>query len=478
MTIEELISYVSTYNLEEVEKVRRAYEFARDLHSGQVRESGEPYITHPLSVAYILAEMHADGDTLCAALLHDTLEDTKATKEDIRELFNEDVANLVDGVTKLAKMDFATKEEQRDANVKKLVTGFLTDARIVIIKLADRLHNMRTLQYKTPKKQRENAIETLELFVPFSYYIGAYEIKNELEDTALKYINPDKYFEIAETKKRIETDTEGILKEMLGKIHDALENNNIPNEIISRIKNIYGIYKHTMEGKRISSIHDLLALKIMVDEEIKCYDSLYYIHKIYKPFNNKFKDYISNSKTNKYQSLHTTVFGPGGLLVQTQIRTHEMQRVASHGLTTYWDINKGDARLKMQRDLQEQYPFYKPLANMIASCGDNKELVQELKEETLAPKIYVYGIQGDKIELPVGSNLIDCAYRISTSTGNTMVAAKVNDEYVQLERELKDNDRVVIITDPSAYGYKGNLLEKAHTRYAKRKILEFVKREE
>lgn len=310
ISIENLIEIIKNYNPEEVDIVRKTYEFANELHKGQKRQSGDDYITHPLNVAYILAEMHADRDTVCAGLLHDTLEDTHITKEEIKELFNPTIAQLVDGVTKLAKMNFSSKEEQNLANTRKIITGITEDVRIIIIKLADRLHNMRTLEFKSPFKQKENALETMEIFVPLAYYIGAYRIKSELEDLSLRYLKPDIYKRIEETKLNIEQSSKKCLQEMLYKIKRILEDRNIPNEIKVRTKNIYGIYKRRQEGHNISDIHDLLALKIMVDEIDNCYLALGMIHSIYHPINDKFKDYICNPKTNMYRSLHTTVFGP------------------------------------------------------------------------------------------------------------------------------------------------------------------------
>ena len=306
--LNDLIEILKEYNPEEVEVVKRAYEYASDLHKGQYRQSGEPYISHPLNVAYILAELHADRDTVCAGLLHDTLEDTKITKEDIAHDFNQNIANLVDGVTKLAKMNFSSKQDQNYANTRKIITGITEDVRIIIIKLADRLHNMRTLQFKSEFKQKENALETMEIFVPLAYYIGAYRIKSELEDLSLQYLKPDMYKRIEEKKLKIEEDSDKCLKEMLAAIQHLLNDKNIPNEIKIRTKNIYGIYKRLNEGHRLSDIHDLLALKIMVDEVENCYRTLGIIHSEYHPVNNKFKDYICNPKTNMYQSLHITVF--------------------------------------------------------------------------------------------------------------------------------------------------------------------------
>lgn len=475
MTIDNLLEIVKVYNPEEVEKIRKAYEYAKTLHDGQLRQSGEPYITHPLNVAYILAEMHADGDTICAGLLHDTLEDTNTTKEDIANVFNVNVANLVDGVTKLAKMNFSSKEEQNLANTRKIITGITSDVRIIIIKLADRLHNMRTLEFKSEFKQKENALETMELFVPLAYYIGAYRIKAELEDLSFKYLKPDKYKQLEEKKIRLEESYRSSLQEMLLKIQAILNNKNIPNEIKVRTKNIYGIYRRLNDGNKLSDIHDLFALKIMVDEIENCYKTLYYIHSLYNPVNYRFKDYICNPKTNMYKSLHTTVFGPEDRLVQTQIRTFNMDSVASFGLTAYWDIMKGKARGIMQEDLKNRYQFFKSLIEIDAMFGDNKEFVMQVKDELFNENIYVYTTKGDIIELPKGSTPIDFAYKIHTDIGNTMVAAVVNDEYVPVDYELKNKDRVRIITDEFSFGPREEWVDKVRTTGARSKIREFYK---
>ena len=476
ITIDDLLNMIKQYNYEELAVVKKAYEYAKDLHQGQKRQSGEDYITHPLNVAYILAEMKADKDTICAALLHDVLEDTKTTKEEIAENFNVTIANLVDGVTKISKMNFSSKEAQNYANTRKIITGITEDVRIIIIKLADRLHNMRTLDFKVEFKQKENSLETMEIFVPLAYYIGAYRIKSELEDLSLRYLKPDMYKRIEEQQAKIKLDTSGCLEEMLTKIKDVLSSHNIPNEIKVRIKNIYGIYKRLNDGHRLADIHDLLSLKIMVDSISNCYLTLGMIHKEYPPINNKFKDYICNPKTNMYQSLHTTVFGPEDRLVQTQIRTFDMDKVASFGLTTYWDINKGQAREAMQQDLKEKYQFFKSLTEINAMFGDNQEFINQVKNELFTDKVYVYTTKGDIIELPKGSTPIDFAYKIHSDVGNTMVAAVVNDEYVPLEYKLKNKDRVKIVTDELSYGPRDEWEKIAKTTRAKRKIREFNRR--
>ena len=476
ITINDLLKNLSEYNPDAISDVKKAYDYASYLHNGQIRQSGEPYINHPLNVTYILSEMHADCDTLCAGLLHDTLEDTNIKKEDIANKFNQNVANLVDGVTKLAKMNFSSKQDQNYANTRKIITGITDDVRIIIIKLADRLHNMRTLEFKSEFKQKENSLETMEIFVPLAYYIGAYRIKSELEDLSLKYLKPDVYKRIGDKKIKLEETSGDVLKEMLYKIETLLNDRNIPNEIKVRTKNIYGIYKRLSEGHKLSDIHDLLALKIMVDEIENCYIGLYLVHSKYKPINDKFKDYICNPKTNMYRSLHTTVFGPDDRLVQTQIRTFDMDKIASFGLTAYWDIEKGKARDVMQNDLKQKYQFFKSLIEINSIFGDNQQFVNQVKNELFANKIYVYTTKGDIIELPIGSTIIDYAYKLDTDIGNTMVGAFVNDEYVPLDYVLQNKDRVRIVTNELSNGPEEKWLDIAKTSLAKSKIKNYYKK--
>lgn len=476
ITFQDLLLKVLEYSPEDAEIVSKAYDYAVTFHEGQMRQSGEPYIIHPLNVAYILADMHADADTICAGLLHDTLEDTNSTKEDIAYYFNQNVASLVDGVTKLSKMNFSSKQARNYANTRKIITGITEDVRIIIIKLADRLHNMRTLEFKSEFKQKENAIETMEIFVPLAYYIGAYRIKSELEDLSLRYLKSDTYKRIEEKKLSVEQLSEDCLTEMLSKIEMLLSNKNIPNEIKIRTKNIYGIYKRLSEGHKLSDIHDLLALKVMVDDIENCYRTLGIVHSQYPPVNDKFKDYICNPKTNMYQSLHTTVFAPDDRLVQTQIRTFEMDKVASFGLTAYWDLKKGDARDAMQDELKQRFQFFKSLTEINSMFGDNQEFVAQVKSELFADKVYVYTTKGNIIELPKGATVIDFAYKIHTDIGNTMVGAFVNDEFVPVDYVLHNKDRVRIVTNDFSFGPREDWINKVQTSLAKRKIREFNRR--
>ena len=473
ITIDDLMNNIKDYKKEDKDEILKAYQMAKNLHNGQYRQSGEPYIIHPLNVAYTLSEMKADKETIIAGLLHDTLEDTNITKDELIEIFGIEVANLVDGVTKISKLNFSSKQEENMANTRKIITGITTDVRIIIIKLADRLHNMRTLEYKNTYKQKENSLETLEIFVPMAYYIGAYRIKSELEDLSLRYLKPDMYKKISDKKVIIEEESKPCLNEMLLTIKEMLEDNNIPNEIKVRTKNIYGIYKKILEGGKISDIHDLLALKVMVDEVKNCYQTLGVVHSKYNPVNGMFKDYIFNPKTNMYRSIHTTVFGPEDRLVQTQIRTFDMDKVASFGLTSYFDIKKDNSREIMQEELKNKYQFFNSLVEINKVFGDNKEFVHQIKNELFTNKIYVYTSKGEIIELPKGATLIDFAYRIHTDIGNTMVGAMVNDEYASVDKVLENNDRVKIITDDLSFGPRMEWIDKAVTTKAKRMIKEF-----
>ena len=479
ITIDDLLNLVKNYKPEHIETIRKAYEYADYLHAGQTRQSGEPYIIHPLNVAYILCEMsgnHADVDTICAALLHDTLEDCNVTKKDIEVMFNSDVANLVDGVTKISRMNFSSKAEQNSANTRKIINGITSDVRIIIIKLADRLHNMRTLEYKSPFKQKENAVETMEIFIPLAYYIGEYRIKSELEDLAFKYIYPDDYKKLFDQMHLYYEDSEPCLNEMYQKIHTILSDNLIPHEIKIRMKNIYGIFKRMKEGQKLSDIHDVLALKIMVNEVNNCYVGLGLIHSLYKPVPGRIKDYICNPKTNKYQSLHTTVFGEDDKIVQTQIRTFEMDEVASFGLAALWNINTSNPRDKMQEELRRQSQVYKSLGDFNIMFKDNEEFVTEVKSDLFSDKVYIYTSKGDVIEMPKGSTIIDLAYRIHTDIGNTLIGAMVNEEYENVNYVLKNKDRVFLKTDEHSSIDRTNWDRIAKTSYAIKKIKEYKRK--
>jgi len=473
MSLEMLLKNIAVYNNNQadLETVKRAYGLASDLHGKQVRESGEPYISHPSTVAYILSEMQADVDTIVAGLLHDAIEDSPLTKEDIAQYFNADVANLVDGVTKISKLNFSSKEEQTLANKRKIITSIILDVRIILIKLVDRLHNMRTLGFKSEFKQKENSLETMEIFVPLAYYIGAYQIKSELEDLSLRYLKPDVYKSIEDKKVSFEEESKPCVEEMLYKIGVMLNDKNIPGELKFRTKNIYNIYRKLSENRRMTDIHDLLALKIILDDVDNCYRTLAVVHQAYRPINSRFKDYIGlNAKTNMYESLHTTVFGPDERLVQIQMRTGEMDRVAEYGLSAHWGSSGVEARIAMQEDLTNKCQFAHFLVEINGMFGDNKGFVSQIKAELFSDKVYVHTMNGEVIELPKGSTLIDFAYQIHTDVGNTAVGAIVNGEHVSLKTVLKNKDRVKIITDPLSFGPKEEWLGYVKTSHAAKEI--------
>ena len=468
---EELIIKVLEYNPDAIPAVKKAYEYAEELHRGQKRKSKEPYIIHPVNVAYILAELHADQDTLCAGLLHDTVEDTKATLEDIKELFNDEVAKLVDGVTNISKMNFTNDTDENNANTRKILKSLKDDVRIIIIKLADRLHNMRTLEFMPPYKQKEKSMETLNIFVPLAKYLGEYKIKYELEDRSLYYLNKDKYEEIEEVRNRLVKESAPSLEEMKKNMFELLEYSSMKNTIETEVKNIYGIYKKMEENKKFSEIHDLLNLKLIVEGVKNCYVTFGLLHTQYKPINEYFKDYICNPKTNMYRSLHTTVIGPNGYLVQGQIRTPNMNQVADFGISTYWDLRQGEARKEMQKELTEKLQFYKSLKQIDKMFEDNEEFVSKVREEVFSKRIYPFTPNGDVIELPKGATPIDFAYAIHTAIGDKMVGAIVNDEPAPFDRELQSKDRVRIKTDESSKGPDISWLDSCKTTKAKRNIL-------
>ncbi|MBE6140559.1 MAG: bifunctional (p)ppGpp synthetase/guanosine-3',5'-bis(diphosphate) 3'-pyrophosphohydrolase [Firmicutes bacterium] len=470
LTFLQLIEDLKEYSQEEIAVIEKAYDLACDLHSGQYRDSGEPYIIHPLSVAFTLAQMRADVNTICAGLLHDVVEDTNISLEEISRLFNKEVATLVDGVTKIS---FSSKQEERLVNHRKIITSIIQDVRIVIIKLADRLHNMQTLNFKKSVKQQEKSLETMEIYVPLAQYIGAYDIKNELEDLSLKYLKPDKYQEIVDWKLEIEEKSQDILKEMIYKISKLLNDKNINHVVKLWIKNIYGIYQDLEKQKKPVEIHDLLALKLLVETVENCYLTLGLVHSLYRPIDGRFKDYISNQKTNLYQSLHTTVFAPSDWLVQAQIRTFDMEKVNMHGLTAYWELNKGTARDVMQQELRHKMQFYRSLQAIDSMFSENHDFLWIVKNELFSDKIYVYTTEGDYIELPKGSTPIDFAYKIHTEVGNTMIKAIVNEEIVDIDYVLQDKDRVKIVTSKDVVLNKEGWEKIATTPYARRKIREF-----
>lgn len=473
-TITDLMHLVNTYiGTEDTKMIFRAYQDAEKLHSGTKRQSGEPYIIHPLYVAYLLASMKADRDTICAALLHDTIEDTPITKEEIARRYNQDIAILVDGVSKISRLEFSSKQEQNIANIRKLVMGLEIDPRIILIKLADRLHNMRTLEYKSENKQKENAQETMDIFVSLANYLGDNEYQVELRDLALLYLEPDAYKMAKETRDRITEESKDCLEEMQEIIKETLKNAEISCEITPRIKSIYGISKYLEEKQNLLKMNDLLALKVVVQDDKQCYHSLGLIHKEYKPVPGRIKDYICSPKTNLYQSLHTTVFGPEGKYVQAQIRTERMHKIASKGLSAYWEFYGENAKNYMREELEKKSQFYSYLIDANQSIKDNQAFVDCLKTELFATHIHVYDQTGEVIELPKNSTPIDFAYKLDDGMANYLTKAMVNGEFVSLDYKLNNQDRVKVVADMNFIGPQQDFLDTVKTGYAKRKIKEF-----
>lgn len=478
ITYGDLEKKVLSYAPLDIMKLRKAYDYAKRHHEGQFRASGEPYIIHPINVAYILSFMHADMDTIIAALLHDVIEDTESTLDEIEKIFNKTVRELVDGVTKMTKLNFNNKKELSALNIRKLIVSLARDPRIIIIKLVDRLHNMRTLEYKNAKKQQEKALETLEIYVPLSYYIGANKIRDELENLSFKYLKPSIYGDIKKQREDLKKETKPILEKEVLKIESLFKKNGIKAIFEIRYKDNYSIYKKLITKETFDMIHDMISIKVLVKNTRDCYIALMLLHTMYTPINDRFKDYIGKPKTNMYKSLHTTVFGPDNRLIQFQIRTEEMERVAIFGLTSYWFKYKNSARIHMQKDLENNFQFFKEIKELDSTILDNIEFLSQVKKELFGSNIYVYTTEGDVIELPSGATVIDFAYKIHTDIGNSMVAAIVNNESVPIDYKLNNQDKVRIITDDKAYVPKEDWLDKVVTTSAKNKIMDFIKQHE
>ena len=474
ITIESLKKKVGKYTKKSLDLIDKAYYYAKKYHDGQKRESGEDYIIHPLTVAYILAGMHADHETICAALLHDIIEDTPVTYDDVKNEFGSEIANLVDGVTKLTHMNFNNRDEFMATNIRRIVVSMMDDARIVIIKLVDRLHNMRTLEYKTSEKRQEIALQTIEIYVPLAYYIGAYKIKDELENISFKYLKPSEYKELDKKLNQIIQGTKRTLNRMVSETRKKLIENDIKCNLEIRYKDIYSIYKKLITHSTIENIHDLLGIKVIVSNIKDCYLALMVIHSLYPPVSFKFKDYIVKPKTNMYRAIHTTVYCDDHL-IQFQIRTREMDRIATYGLTSYWFKNRMFAKNAMQNDLENNFQFFKSIKELDSTIADNIEFVKLIKRELFSQNVYVRSTNGEIIELPLDSTPIDFAYKIHTDIGNTMIAAVVNDGIVPFNYKLQNNDRVRIICDKNVHINREGWLSIVVTTHAKRKILEYLK---
>ena len=470
LTFDELYDRISTYitNEEDKKMITKSYLFAYEKHFGTKRLTGEDYINHPLEVSTILAGIKADKETICAGLLHDVIEDTDTTKEDLEEKFGSEIANLVDGVTKINKLNFNGDNEAVLANHRKILVGLTEDVRVIIIKLADRLHNMRTLWILSEKKQKENAKETLEILVPIAHRLGMNKIKSELEDLSLRYSKPDVYFSIVEKLNQSKVERNSNVELMKESLSTLLNSHGIKHKIKGRAKSIYSIYKKLDTGRRFSDIYDLLALRIFVDTEQDCYQTLGIIHSKYRPIPKRFKDYIAMPKENGYQSLHTTVFGENGQLYEVQIRTYDMDTIAEHGIASHWSY-KEKGKTIMQSAMEEKLQFFRSIMELSKEEENDEEFVNSVKDDVLKNMIYVFTPKGDVIELPVGSTPIDFAYRVHSKVGDSMVGALVNENIVPLDYKLQDNDIIKINTNKASTPSR-EWINMAYTTQAKNKI--------
>ncbi len=454
--------------------IDKAYKFAKEKHEGQFRITNEPYIIHPVCVALILADIRADYQTICAALLHDTLEDTETSKEELIDNFGEVIYKLVDGVTKINNINVSTNSEYLTSYYKKIIVGMSEDVRVIIIKLADRLHNMRTLYVMPVEKQKSKAKETLEILAPIAHRLGMYKIKSELEDLSLRYLKPDVYFSIVEKLNNTKIEREEYVEKMMKEVSLLLKQNKIKHEIKGRAKSVYSIYKKLDKGKSFSDIYDILAIRILVDKEQECYLALGLIHSKYKPLAKRFKDYIAMPKTNLYQTLHTTVFGLDGYMFEIQIRTYAMDEIAENGIASHWAYKENkNAASEMQNITEQKLQFYKSIIELNNEKMSNEDFVNSVKDEVLNNNIYVYTPKGDVIELPKGSTPIDFAYKVHSEVGDKMIGALVNDNIVPLSYELKTSDIVKITTNKNSLGPSLEWLNIAKTTQAKSKIKSF-----
>ena len=453
--IEDVLEKVRSYveDEEQIQVIQKAYDFAYEKHKGQYRKSGEAFIYHPLNVAMILTTIYADYETISAGLLHDVLEDCDCTPEEMEEVFGPSITKLVKGVTKLSNINFSTENEYLIDYYKKIIVGMSEDVRVIIIKLADRLHNMRTLWALPEDRQKIKAHESLEIFAPIAHHLGIHKIKSELDDLSLRYLKPDVFYDIAEKLNKTKIEIDRIVYDMQNEITDLLNEHHIPHEIKGRSKSIYSIYNKLDKGKKFSDIYDLLALRILVNTEQECYLTLGLIHSKFRPLPKRFKDYVAMPKPNMYQSLHTTVFGIEGYLFEIQIRTYEMDEVAENGIAAHWSYkeNKGSgSAANLTSTTEQKLQFFKSIIDLSHDKMTNEEFVNSVKDEVLNNNIYCFTPKGDVIELPRGATPLDFAYKIHTKVGETMVGAIVNNNIVPLDYELQDNDIVKINTNKSS----------------------------
>lgn len=476
VTVDSLIKKVLSYNPDaDVELLRKAYIFSREAHCSQRRIEGTPYIGHPLSVADILTDMKVDVATIAAGLLHDTIEDTETTPKDIKDIFGEEIAFLVDSLTKLSKIEFKTKEEAQAENFRKMLLAMSEDIRVIIIKFADRLHNMRTLQFLPENKRQRIATETLEIYAPLANRLGIGWLRLEFEDLSFKVLMPELSEELERKVAKRKEEQEGYLREVAKTVEDRLKEEGIHGRVSGRVKHYYGIYQK-MQRQRITfdQVHDVLGLRIITDTNASCYTIMGLIHSLWTPIPGRFKDYIAMPKSNMYQSLHTSVIGPKGERVEFQIRTEEMHAIAEEGIASHWKYKEKDA----VRDKDSRYiSWLRELIQSQKELPDAREFLEAVKGEVIPEVVYVFTPKGEIMELPVGSTPVDFAYSIHTQVGHKCIGAKVNGRIVPLRYQLKNGDTLEIITSPT-HGPSRDWLKFVVTQRAKGRIKQWIKAEE